>query len=237
MSAALAHSGDRAATDQHDRVEIPTLAGQGGGHRLIEQSSTRLDVSQLDESGADLAHRAQGQVGVASFPSEVERLPGAALGNLRLRLVVGEVRPAQQDPAPHRRQLELLDELCRPSCPASSGRVVAQTHAKRKTQVDRAEHSLPRLGLPPEHGVGTLPTTQRLDGVPRPPASDPQTEQRLPGLDRLQHPPVALLRHGPLARPQRLITRLDQVAETPLHHPDRRAGPLECPPSTDCRAA
>ena len=210
--------GDRAATDQHDRVEIPALAGEGGGHRLIKQSCARLDISQLDERGTNLAHRTQGQIGVATLPSEVQRLTGTALGNLRLSLVVGEVRPAQQHPAPHRRQLELLDELGCPSCPAASSGVVAQTHAERETQVDRAEHSLPRLGLPSEHGVGALPTAQRLVGVTGPPASDPEPEQRLPRLDRLEHTPVDLLRNGPLARPQRLITRLDQLVEISLHY-------------------
>ena len=210
---------DRAATDENDRVEIAAFASESGGHRLIEQSRTLVHVADLDKRGPQLAHRAQHKVRVAVLPSEHQRFPCTTLSHVRLRLVVGQVGLTQQNPAAHRRQPELIDEPCRPSRPPSGSRGVAQTHLESEAQVDRAQDRLSGIGPLTKHGIGALPAAQRFICISTPPASDPQPEQRLSSLSRLQHGPVALLRGSPLTRPQRLISRADQFVDLHLHWP------------------
>ena len=157
-----AAGGDRAATDENDGVEIAALASEGSGHRLIKQRRALVNVADLDKRSPQLAHCAQRKVRVAVLPSERQRFPCTALGQVRLRLVVGQVGPAQQDPAAHRRQPELVDELRRPSRPPSGGGVVAQTHLESEAQVDRAQDRLSGIGPPAKHCIGTLPAAQRF---------------------------------------------------------------------------
>ena len=100
---------------------------------------------RLDQRRAKITHGAKGEIGVAGFPSELQRLTGTALGDVWVRLVVGEVRPASRT---HRRINVSRNSETTSAARAAQPRAAAsfaQAHTEREARIDRSEHSLPRI--------------------------------------------------------------------------------------------
>ena len=118
----------------------------------------------LDQRHAELAERAQLEVGVAGPARELPRLSRPPL---RRGGIAAVVRPHQQHPALERRQLELLDQPRSPPQPARRGRRVAQADPVVEVERDRGERRPGEIsagaGIPHRHArrTGRRPRCRR----------------------------------------------------------------------------
>jgi len=164
---------------EYDRVEGQPLAGQRGGHRLVDQREPGVGQALAHPDQAELRRGDQLEIHVASRPGHPHRPPGELLGLVQVGHPVG---PGQPYPAVHRPGVERLQQPFGPDHPAVGRGEVREVRLVRNRQPHRAPRRALDVARGPVQRVGPAVPVDARAVLAQPPQRHRQPEARLSGL-------------------------------------------------------
>ena len=182
-----AAGGDRTAPGEYDGLRACGLSAESTGHRLVEQGRGLADLPGLHRCRAELAERAEFQVGVVRYAAARRQRPARRCANSALRRRWPRPRgTARATPAAARARTGRPAEPAgrpspgtRRSCPGWPDRSCPVRSRPAPPRTDRA---------PAEPGVGALLRLHRRIRIAQPPQRRAQPEQALRRLLPVQGP-------------------------------------------------